>query len=183
MPLFLPHQSSPMRTISGKKREAVFQEIYENSFDQLFDFTQSLVKDTQAAKDIVQQCFINLWQTPFETGELEDSRRRLFVFVKNAFIDHQRKEASRQRLHRQIEEQTESVDNMESLRHKEVIEEIEQAIEELPEKRRHIYKLSRLEGLSHEEISLQLSISKSTVNNQIASATEFLKERLIHFKS
>jgi RNA polymerase sigma-70 factor (ECF subfamily) len=172
-----------MRSASGQKRETVFQEIYENSFDQLFHFAQRLVPEHQAAKDIVQQCYLNLWQTPFEAGGLEDARRRLFVFVRNLVIDYQRKEATRQRFLRQIAAVGEPMDETESLQAKETKQAIEQAIEALPEKRKHIYKLSRYEGLSHDEISLQLSISKSTVNNQIASATEFLKERLIHFKS
>lgn len=171
-----------MRSASGPKRETVFQEIYQSSFDQLFHFTLGLVREPEAAKDIVQQCFLNLWQTPFEAGSLEDARRRLFVFVKNLVIDYQRRESTRQRFLRQIASVEEQTIEIESLQNKETIQVIEQAIEALPEKRKHIYKLSRLEGLSHEEISVRLSISKNTVNNQINSATEFLRERLIHVK-
>jgi RNA polymerase sigma-70 factor (family 1) len=172
-----------MRSASAPKRETVFQEIYQSSFDPLFHFTLGLVREPEAAKDIVQQCFLNLWKTPFEAGGLEDARRRLFVFVRNLVFDHQRKEATRQRFLRQMESAEESATEMESIQNKETIRVIEQAIEALPEKRKRIFKLSRIEGLSHEEISVRLSISKNTVNNQINSATEFLRERLVHVKS
>lgn len=174
-----------MQTVFDKNREKAFREIYQNSFDQLFHFTSKLIKEQHAAKDIVQQCYLSLWQTPFEDKGLEDARRLLFTFARNGTIDHRRKENTRQRFLQRIEDNKEGAhqkDGTALLNTKETLRAIENAIEALPAKRKHIYKLSRHEGLSHEEIALQLSISKNTVNNQIASATEFLKERLHHLR-
>jgi RNA polymerase sigma factor (sigma-70 family) len=55
---------------------------------------------------------------------------------------------------------------------------IDKAVEELPEKRKKIYKLSRAEGLSHKEIADQLNISVKTVENQINLALKHLRDRL-----
>ncbi|TDW97233.1 RNA polymerase sigma factor [Dinghuibacter silviterrae] len=170
-----------MRTAFDKHRERVFHDIYQNSFDQLFHFTRKLLGDHDLAKDVVQQCYTNLWPTAFEQGGLEDARRQLFTFAKNMVIDHRRREVTRIRFLQQLDDGQQK-DGAAPLHTKEALQDIEAAIEALPAKRKHIYKLSRNEGLSHEEIAVQLSISKNTVNNQIASANEFLKERLHHLR-
>lgn len=170
-----------MRTAIDTYRENFFCDIYQHSFDQLFHFTRKLLGDQDHTKDIVQQCYTNLWQTAFEQGGLEDARRQLFTFAKNMVIDHRRREYTRIRFLQQIEEGHQK-DGTAQLQTKEALEDIEAAIEALPAKRKHIYKLSRHEGLTHDEIAVQLSISKHTVNNQIASANEFLKEKLHHLR-
>ena len=50
-----------------------------------------------------------------------------------------------------------------------------QAINELPPKRRQIFKMSRKKGMSYEEISLELGISVSTVKNQLSKALESMR--------
>lgn len=170
-----------MQTAFDGNREPAFHEIYQNSFEQLFHFTWKLTKDAHATKDIVQQCYLNLWQTAFEKGGLEDARRQLFTFARNMVIDRRRKENTRQKFFQDIENEKEGI-LTDLLQTKETLQAIEEAIEALPTKRKHIYKLSRHEGLTHEEIAVQLSISRNTVNNQIASATEFLKAKLIHLR-
>ncbi|HUH45968.1 MAG TPA: sigma-70 family RNA polymerase sigma factor, partial [Arenibacter sp.] len=53
------------------------------------------------------------------------------------------------------------------------------AIEELPPKRKQIFKMSREEEKSYEEISIELGISISTVKNQMSKSLAFLRTYLI----
>ena len=55
---------------------------------------------------------------------------------------------------------------------------IETKIDELPEKCRLIFKMSRNDQLQAKEISEQLNLSESTVQNQITKAKKILKEEL-----
>ena len=59
-----------------------------------------------------------------------------------------------------------------------MVEIIDNAIEQLPEKRRLIFRLSRQEGLSNDEIANKLGISKKTVENQITHAIKFLRTKI-----
>ena len=52
---------------------------------------------------------------------------------------------------------------------------IDIAIEQMPEQRRRIFKMSRKEGLSNEEISQRLEINKRTVENHITQALADLR--------
>src|SRR5690606_27013921 len=62
-------------------------------------------------------------------------------------------------------------------------EELEQirirAIEGLPPKRRQIFKMSREEEKSYEEISMELGISISTVKNQMSKSLTSLRNYLL----
>ena len=56
---------------------------------------------------------------------------------------------------------------------------INHLIEELPERRRVIFNLSRKEHKSYKEIAFQLNISEKTVENQISEALKFLKKNIM----
>ena len=55
------------------------------------------------------------------------------------------------------------------------------ANEELPNQRKQIYKLCKIEGKSYAEVGQQLGISPSTINDHIVKATKFLKARHTSF--
>jgi RNA polymerase sigma-70 factor (ECF subfamily) len=48
----------------------------------------------------------------------------------------------------------------------------------MPEQRQHIFRLSKEDGLSNEEIAQQLHISRRTVENQLYRAVSMLKEKI-----
>jgi len=52
---------------------------------------------------------------------------------------------------------------------------LDQAIEQLPEQRRRVFILCKIEGKSYEEVSKLLSISVATVNTHITNANNTLK--------
>jgi RNA polymerase sigma-70 factor (ECF subfamily) len=56
--------------------------------------------------------------------------------------------------------------------------EINKAVDELPEKRKEIYRLSREKGLSYKDIAEQLGVKPKTVENQINLALKHIKTRL-----
>jgi RNA polymerase sigma-70 factor (ECF subfamily) len=63
---------------------------------------------------------------------------------------------------------------------KEMQEMINIAVEQLPEQQKKVYKLSRKEGLTAEEIAAQMNLSHKTVKNHLTEALHFIKEKLQH---
>jgi RNA polymerase sigma-70 factor (ECF subfamily) len=57
-------------------------------------------------------------------------------------------------------------------------DDLENAIDELPEQRRKIFRMSRFEQMRHKEIALELGISPKTVETQIYRSLNFLREKL-----
>ena len=60
----------------------------------------------------------------------------------------------------------------------ESVEEVENAINALPDQCREIFTMSRFDELTYEEIASQLNISINTVRTQISRALHKLREQL-----
>jgi len=59
-----------------------------------------------------------------------------------------------------------------------LIEKINKAIDELPEKQREVYKLKKFDNFSYEEIAKKLNISLKTVETHIRRANIALKQKM-----
>jgi RNA polymerase sigma-70 factor (ECF subfamily) len=57
-------------------------------------------------------------------------------------------------------------------------ENADRIIEQLPEKRKEIFRLRRQEGLSYNEIAEKLGISVKTVEDHMMKANRFLRKHL-----
>jgi RNA polymerase sigma-70 factor (ECF subfamily) len=55
---------------------------------------------------------------------------------------------------------------------------IHTAVDALPEKRQQIYRLSREQGLTHQQIADQLGLSINTVKNQLGMALKTIQEHI-----
>jgi len=66
----------------------------------------------------------------------------------------------------------------EVVREKELAALIEREIEQLPEKMREVFRLSRKEHLSYKEIAEELKIGESTVKKQVSNALKILRLKL-----
>ena len=63
---------------------------------------------------------------------------------------------------------------------KELEEQVYKAVEELPEKCKEVFKLSRFEHLQNKEIAQQLNISQKTVERHMTIALEKMRHYLKH---
>ncbi len=61
---------------------------------------------------------------------------------------------------------------------RELEQSIQEAINQLPEQCKIIFKMSRYEELRYQEIATKLGISPNTVENQISKALKILRSRL-----
>lgn len=74
---------------------------------------------------------------------------------------------------RKLEESSEENDSSETLQNR-----IQLAINTLPEKRKKIFMMNKLEGFKYKEIAETLNISVKTVENQMGAALKHLRNEL-----
>jgi RNA polymerase sigma-70 factor (ECF subfamily) len=67
-------------------------------------------------------------------------------------------------------------DFIESMNHDELLRLIESKVDELPERTRTIFRMSRFEQLSIPEISKALGLSEQTIKNQLSIALKNLRD-------
>lgn len=139
-----------------------------------------MLKSAADAEEIVQECFTKLWVDRANFSEIENPGNYLYRMVRNKTIDHMRKVAREQKLIRQVWANISKTDEglKEELEKKETQELIEQALSELSPQKQHIYRLSRENDYSHEQIADLTGLSKSRVNNILSETIKHIKSYL-----
>jgi RNA polymerase sigma-70 factor, ECF subfamily len=156
-----------------------------NSFDSLFQkyycrlnrFAFSFTKSKELAEEAVQNMFVKLW---CQRASLEISTSvaaYLFTAVKNHALNEIKKIGVRTNYESEYLQRNEGDENVPV---NEVIfkKAVQSAVTGLPDKCREIFRLSRNDGLTYEEIAEYLKISKKTVENQMGIAFKKLREIL-----
>jgi RNA polymerase sigma-70 factor (ECF subfamily) len=142
-------------------------------------YTQALtyLKDQGQAMEITQDVFYKIWAAREKLPELENFSNYLFIVSRNEIISALRKKAI------PFTDPTEQLAaNLlrpdEQLDYKQTQERLLKAIDLLPPTRKHVFKMSRLEGRSYEEIGKELGISRNGVKDHIVKALNFLRNQV-----
>lgn len=160
--------------------DRAYNEIYQRYKWVLFLHALKRIRNREEAKDIVQELFITLWDKRREMEIKGHLSGYLFTAIRNRvikFISHQQVESVYiSSLGNSINAGVCITDHR--TRENNLAEIIEREIQDLPEKMRQVFILSRKHNLSHKEISAQLGIEETTVKRQISNALKILRTKL-----
>lgn len=160
-----------------------FEQLFNRLQPRLYAYCCKYIEDNELARDIVQECFINLWEN-YESVQIS-YEFYLFKAVHNRCLSHFRSE----RIHaeyassvkmkiKEIEMHPELPYPLTELYVKEVNALLQESISKLPEKCRLIFMMSRYQNMKNQEIADTLGISIRTVDAQIYNALKILKVKL-----
>ncbi len=166
-----------VKQFRGGNMEA-FKFLYEKYGGKLYNFILSLLHDPDEAEDLTQNTFLKLWDKRTDLNPEKSVASYIFMIARhmvyrqacNRLMHNRHNENfTRERgvIDRSTEEQIDSV--FLSMR-------LEILTNELPEARRAIFILSRIEGLSNREIAQRLGISEKTVETQLYRATQYIRK-------
>ncbi|WP_163322735.1 RNA polymerase sigma factor [Draconibacterium mangrovi] len=172
--------------ISGIKNgnEHAYRHLYTKFYIPLCYHAQKIVAEKDQAEEVVQITFLKLWENREKFTVIGSLHSYLYKAVINNSINHIKSKSARLRKNNvQLDDLYDylaiSQDNGYSIYiATELKNKIEDAIDSLPEKCREIFKMSRYEGKSNEEIANTLEVSKNTVQKQISIALQKLKESI-----
>jgi RNA polymerase sigma-70 factor (ECF subfamily) len=158
-----------------------FKLLFGEFYDPLSKYAYTLVADHDAAEDIVQDVFVRIWEKHQSVITQPQIRAYLYRAVRNTCFNHlgskkrtqiaslsDEELADADTISWSVEEEPDAdVPNYREL--------LKEGIEQLPEKCKEVFLLSRTGHLSNQEIADQLGISVKTVNNQTWKAMKLLK--------
>lgn len=164
----------------AKGDRCAFEQLYSSHLDSLYRYIFVFTKSKEETEDILQEIFIKIWAIREKLPEINSLKDYLFRFAKNKLLDNIRHLQVSQRFLSEIRETKNISENTtgDQYTYKEYYRLVQQAIEELPPKRKLIFRLNIEKGLSQDEIAKQLNISKSVVQKQIYKASYFVREYL-----
>jgi RNA polymerase sigma-70 factor (family 1) len=155
-----------------------FERLYHLYSERLFVNLLKLVKHAETAEEILQDIFIQVWEKR-STIEIHTSvRAYLFRIGENKVYDFYRKARRDKLLYANVKATaTEQYTHIEeSLLFRENEQLLQAAVAALPPQRRQVFELCKLKGLSYEQVSSQLGISTSTINDHIVKATRSIRQ-------
>ena len=160
---------------------AAFGELYMSFADPLVRFIDSLIKDTEAARELTQDIFSYVWENRADIRVDLRFKNFLYTLAKNRalnFIRHKKTQEkySSYRTHDQQNVLHSSTD--ETVIFNETNQTILHVIDAMPAQRKKAFILSRYEGLSYDEIARQLDISPATVKKHVELALRDIRSAL-----
>ena len=161
-----------------------FQNLFSNYHDTLFRFVAYRVRDSDLAEDITQETFLRVWKKRSSLIPKKSFFSLIARIATNLCYDHFRHVEVRNRHEDRIPQYGKShYDDPESVNQANMLQEKINDIvnQDLPDKCRTIFVLSRMEGYSNPEIADILGLSIRTVENQIYRALKVLKEKLKNY--
>jgi len=168
--------------IEKKLDDATFEIAFKKHFVPLCAYCHyKFGFDTDLAKDVVQGSFLKLWEArPAISNDLT-VKAYLYKIIINSSLDILRKEKKKQDGQKDAGQRMRdgsSSNGIDQNDYKQLSNEIDQAISELPEQMRRIFQLCRFEGLKYREVADRLGISVKTVETQMSRALLKLRDKL-----
>lgn len=166
--------------------ETALRRIFDQHYSLLLGDIYHYVPDEDTCKDLVQDVFVELWNKR-ATLQIHSSLR---AYLRRAAINRALNfiKVNRRTVLEDTSDWSDTADRSSQEIHQKKEQELleaalHEAIDQLPEKCRLVFSLSRFERLSHKEISDQLGISAKTVENQITKALRYLREAMLKYSN
>jgi RNA polymerase sigma-70 factor (ECF subfamily) len=166
-----------LEKVKDDSKEA-FNLLFEKYWQKAYSDAFKRLKNEEDAKDIVQEIFTKIWLNR-KTQMIESFPAYLHVAIRNNVIKLLSKQKS---IHPffdiivNIPQKNSEADS--NLLWNEFLESYEALLEKMPPKRQEIFRLRYHENQTTRDISLQLGITRKTVQNQLGKAVESLKVAL-----
>ncbi len=169
------------RTKKGDK--TAFEILFRFYYPGLVVFASQIVLDKDEAEEIVQDFFVRFWLKREKIKDYDSLKAYFFTSIKNRSLNYLKKQKTN----------PSSIDQFSELIDKNVLYEpdlfiesemqnkIKQVMGKLPPRCKEVFILSRINGLSNDEIAKKLDISKRTVETHISNALKVLKIELKEF--
>ena len=174
------HEEKQLFAQIANDDEKAFRQLFELYRLKLYYFVLRMVKQENVAEEMVQEIFMKIWINRNTLTTVDNPGNYIYMMARNKTVDHIRKIANETRLREDVKRHiSESQDTAyEQILLKESKQLIQDAVGQLSQQKQTIFKLSRVDGYSIDEIADQLNISRSTVKNHIVEILKHIRTYL-----
>lgn len=171
------HDESRLVSLLQNRDKEGMNTLYDNYSHSLFGVIFKVVNNQELAEDVLQDCFIKIWQ---KIDAYDSSKGRLFTWMlniaRNLAIDVRRSKSFKK------SQKVQSIDN-DVYKNSAQVDSINvntigvtEIVDKLDEKYKILVDLIYFQGYTQKEVSDELDIPLGTVKTRIKSAMNILKE-------
>lgn len=159
--------------------ENAFEQIYDRYWNRLYRLAAGKIKESENAKEIVQDIFLDLWLRR-ETLEIDVLEHYLLSTIKFKIIDFYRKDIVRKNHAEFVFTHMSKADwdTEEELAYNDLNQLIIHCIDQLPPRTKAVIELSRIQHRSITEIAQILNVTTRTVDNHLSQGLKALRLQL-----
>jgi len=163
---------APLDALSDKD----FKTIYDAVVPALYKVAYNVVREEDAAEDLCHDALIKMAEKEMKFPSLNDAKYWLIRVVKNAALNYAKRRSLERKVYtRAFKEDQRKIDSGETaLLKDETIQDVQNALEQLPDKLRIALQLREYTELNYKEIGRILGISEGNVKVRIFRAREYL---------
>lgn len=160
-----------------------FEDIYNKYYKVLYYYALKIVKESEVAEDILQDIFSEIWLRRHEIDKNLSIKSYLYTLVRNRSFDHLKSSYKKTKTFDSTDAYLEEVlysilSTDDYINTKELKSELDIAINNLSERCKKVYLLSRETDLKNREIAEKLNIHIKTVEKHITKALLDIKTHL-----
>ena len=155
-----------------------FNQLFYAYSSRLYHFAFGYLKSKEEAEELVQEIFSKIWEKRDRLDEGLNFKSYLFTIAFNAVKKHFRSQALLNRYFDYVGSNVPEDSVSEDVDYISLKALVDELVNHMPEKRKAVFVKSRYEGKNTKEISEEMSISKSTVENHLNQALKYLRQHL-----
>ncbi len=146
--------------------------------DKLFRLAKSMLRNTEAAQDAVQDLSMKLWEKRNNLDDVENVPAFTMRAMRNLCLDTIRKQGDEDELPAEFE--FVAPNPHQQAEHKDLAERVRDMIDHLPELQRTIIRMRDVEGMEISEIAYITSIKENAVTVNLSRARQKIREKILY---
>lgn len=175
----LHNEKELLQRVAAGDQQA-FQLLFDRYWEKMYANTLQFVKSAAKAEDLTQEIFIKVWMNRERLTAVNRFDAFLYTMSKNMILDEFRKRVlpTVQENGYDVYMESDLPSAQDKLEFKDVEIQLNAAINRLPTQMQQAFRLSRFQGMSHDEIARQMNISRVTSKNYIARSIVAIRKHL-----
>jgi RNA polymerase sigma-70 factor (family 1) len=160
--------------------EISFGHIYKAYHNFLYRFILKFVKSPDLAEDLTQEIFIRIWELRKEMKKVDSFQAYLFITARNHTLNFLKKVSKENIAKAEIMRHYKPVQRMadDELLSAEYRQFIQNVLDSLPAQTREVFRLSREQYKSYDEVAALLGISRHAVKKHMVRSHKKFKDLL-----
>jgi len=167
---------------------AAYEELFKQTFPRMLGYCRLFIHDQAQANDLVQECFVRLWEKRSTISPNQSVESLLFVMLRNRCLNYLRDQKN-ELIDKSISAigenelqhlyQLDFTGREEKTLEESLIEAIRESVDNLPEKRKLVFIKAKIEGKKNKEVAEELGISVKAVEKHLHQAKEQIRTEML----